>query len=443
MMHQAQPLHDVIDLTDPDRNVLLNMTLADARQRVATGDPARVRAIEGQFAIVARSGPIVRLARSLSCPLRYFVAKRTEGPALVVADRIDTIQGWLQEQGLADQFHPTYTRMAPAHHITEIALVGCPDPNPTYQRFFAPQREVLPPDIDAIGRAYIGALSAGIHRWLDVVSPDAPIGVCFSGGIDSGAVFVVTYHAMLSRGESPSRLRAFTLSVDGGGSDVTQARDFLDAMDLGLFHEPIEVSSDVVDYKRAIRIVEDYKPLDVQAAAVTLALCTGIRERYADWTYLIDGDGGDENLKDYPIEDNPELTIRSVLNNPMLYQEGWGVDSIKHSLTYSGGLSRGCTRGYAPATRLGFRPFSPFTLADVVEVAEGIPFIELTDWDHERLYALKGEIVARGVEAVTGMIMPIFEKRRFQNGAMAQVAFANRFPESPATYRRAFEAAFA
>ena len=154
------------------------------------------------------------------------------------------------------------------------------------------------------------------------------------------------------------------------------------------------------------------------------------------------GGGGKEDLKDYPIEDDAELTIRSVLNNPRLYQGGWGVDSIKHSLTYSGGLSRGCTRGYAPATRLRFRPFSPFTLADVVEVAEGIPFIELTDWDHERLYALKGRIVARGVEAVTGMIMPIFEKRRFQNGAMAQVAFANRFPESPATYRRAFEAAF-
>ena len=52
--------------------------------------------------------------------------------------------------------------------------------------------------------------------------------------------------------------------------------------------------------------------------------------------YLIDGDGGDENLKDYPIEENPELTIRSVVNNSMLYQEGWGVGKIKHSLTYSG-----------------------------------------------------------------------------------------------------------
>ena len=69
---------------------------------------------------------------------------------------------------------------------------------------------------------------------------------------------------------------------------------------------------------------------------------------------LVDGDGGDENLKDYPIEENPELTIRSVVNNLMLYHEGWGVGRLKHSLTYSGGLSRSYTRTYAPARAFGW-----------------------------------------------------------------------------------------
>ena len=145
-------------------------------------------------------------------------------------------------------------------------------------------------------------------------------------------------------------------------------------------------------------MLEDYKPLDVECAAMGLLLCRGIRERYPEWRHLADGDGGDENLKDYPIEENPELTIRSVVDNLMLYQEGWGVGRIKHSLTYSGGLSRSYVRTYAPARRYGFDGFSPYTRPDVIEVAEGIPFAALTGYDVPTLYALKGEIVRRGVQ---------------------------------------------
>ena len=125
-------------------------------------------------------------------------------------------------------------------------------------------------------------------------------------------------------------------------------------------------------------MLEDYKPLDVECAAMGLELCRGIRARYPAWRHLVDGDGGDENLKDYPIEENAELTIRSVIDNLMLYQEGWGVGKIKHSLTYSGGLSRSYVRTYAPARRYGFSGFSPYAQPDVVEIAEGIPFAALT-----------------------------------------------------------------
>ena len=114
---------------------------------------------------------------------------------------------------------------------------------------------------------------------------------------------------------------------------------------------------------RRWRVIEDYKPLDVECASVGLQLCRGIRARYPEWRHLADGDGGDENLKDYPIEENPELTIRSVVDNLMLYQEGWGVGRIKHSLTYSGGLSRSYVRTYAPARRYGFDGFSPLRAA--------------------------------------------------------------------------------
>ena len=441
-MHRYSPVDRLVNLIDPTANVLLNMTQAEAEQAVALGDPEQVSRIDGQFAIVQKQGHLVRMARSIGRPMRYFLAKQIDGPCLVVAERIDELAGYLREHGMSRQFHPSYTRMVPAHHVMEIALVGCPDPNPVYSRFLTPQRNSLPSDLDEIGRAYIGTLANECNRWLDRIPADAPIGVLFSGGIDSGSVFLTIYDLLLKRGESPARLKAFVLSVDGG-SDVAQARDFLDQVDLGIFLEPIEVSQDQLDYAAAIRAIEDYKPLDVQAATMGLALCRGIRARYANWTYLVDGDGGDENLKDYPIEENPELTIRSVLNNLMLYQEGWGVDAIKHSLTYSGGQSRGHVRSYAPARTLGFSGFSPYALPRVIAVAESIPFIDLTDWDHQRLYSLKGEIVRRGIEATTGISMPIFEKRRFQQGAVDSSAFKALFPADESEYRKTFAAIYA
>jgi asparagine synthase (glutamine-hydrolysing) len=71
-------------------------------------------------------------------------------------------------------------------------------------------------------------------------------------------------------------------------------------------------------------------------------------------------------------------------------------------------------------------------------VAEAIPFIRLTDYSVERLYALKGEIVSRGIAALTGMKMPVFPKRRFQHGAISKDALRNRLPWREAEYRKKF-----
>lgn len=434
-------MHDYIerfvDLTDPATNRLHNMTVEEARERILHGTPESVREIDGSFAIAAREGKRVRLARSLDRPLRYFLAKRTEGPALVVADRIDAIYEFLKSEGLDGQFHPSYTRMVPAHYVVELQLIGCPDPDPTYTRYFTPTRNALPGDLDLIGRQYIGALAEETAKWLRALPEREPVGVCFSGGVDSGAVFLTVYHVMQQLGISPSRLKAFTLSF-GDGPDLQQARNFLERLGLGLFLEPIEADPASLDVAETLRVLEDYKQLDVECASMVLALYRGIRARYPEWTHMIDGDGGDENLKDYPIEENPELTIRSVVNNLMLYHEGWGVGRIKHSLTYSGGLSRSYARTYAPARKFGFEGFSPFTRPAVVTVAEGIPFTELSQMSVDRLYSLKGEVVRRGIKALFGVDMPIFEKRRFQHGAIPVEKLHRRLGTQEAEYRRKF-----
>jgi len=122
----------------------------------------------------------------------------------------------------------------------------------------------------------------------------------------------------------------------------------------------------------------------------------------------------------------------------MLYQEGWGVESLKHSLTYSGGFSRGCVRGYACARAYGFSAFSPNTRPSVIAVAEAIPFARLSDGSTERLYALKGEIVGRGIGAVLGIDMPVYPKRRFQHGSATPGVVNRLFKGDEEGYRRHF-----
>ena len=97
----------LVNLLDPHRNVFLNGTADDAEAALASGDPARIRAIDGQFALVHKDDTTVRMARSIGRPMRYFLAKRAEGPCLVIAERIDEIQDFLESEGLAGQFHPS------------------------------------------------------------------------------------------------------------------------------------------------------------------------------------------------------------------------------------------------------------------------------------------------------------------------------------------------
>src|SRR5690348_5200302 len=164
-----RPIERIVDLLDPGLNQLDGIDAEEARRRVLSGDPAAVRGIDGSFALVTIDGITVRMARSLDRPMRYFLAKRHEGPALFVADRIDTLKRALADAGLDGQFHPSYTRMVPAHYVVEISLVGCPDPDPIYTRYFTPERGTLPADLDDIGRRYVAATAAEIEKWLIAV----------------------------------------------------------------------------------------------------------------------------------------------------------------------------------------------------------------------------------------------------------------------------------
>jgi asparagine synthase (glutamine-hydrolysing) len=406
----------VIDLVGPRTSALTGATTDQIVSAVARCDTAALAATDGHFAAMARDGRTVRLARTIGIPLRYFVAKMYHGPFLVVSDRIDRIFDWCNAQKIGWQFDPAYTRMVPAHHVVEIDQVGCPDPTPRYHRFFNPAIGHGSPDLDAAGAAYISAAFTAVKQWAAQVPGGESVGVAFSGGVDSLAVLLLARRAFEALGRSPGGVRAFTLDL-GGGPDAAQAADAVRALGLEDGWERIDALPVEYDLDAAIRAIEDYHPLDVECAAAGLCLLGAVRRRHPRLTHLLDGDGGDENLKSYPLEDS-DLTLSSVLRNPMLYQEGWGLDAIKHSLVYSGGLSRGYVRSYAPAAAFGFDAYSPFTTRSVIAAAAAVPFDRVLDGQADRLATLKQDVVRRGIRHVLGVEMPVYPKRRFQDGAV-------------------------
>jgi len=357
------------------------------------------------------------MARSIGLPLRYFVAKMYHGPFLIVSDRMDRMFDWCQQERIGWQFDPYYTRMVPAHYLLEIDQVGCPDPSPRYRRFFDPPIGTGTTDLDEAGHSYVRAAYDALRGWIAGVPAGEPIAVAFSGGIDSTAVFLLARRGLEDLGRNPDDVRAFSLDL-GSGADAFQARATLHALGCERQWERVHASPQAVDLEDAIRVIEDYHPLDVECAAAALVLLRSIRARHPSLRYLLDGDGGDENLKSYPLEDS-DLTLSSILRNPLLYQEGWGVDAIKHSLVHSGGLSRGYVRTYAPAAATGFEAFSPFTVRSAIAAAAAIPLEQVLDGSVDRLYALKADVVRAGIKAVTGVDMPVNPKRRFQDGALA------------------------
>lgn len=425
------------DLTDPADNLIFNLPQDAARRIVQSGDVSRISSIDGHFALAAKQGRTVRLARTLGHPMRYFLGERFDGPHLIVAERVSQLRDYCLHNGMIEQFHPSYTRMVPAHYLVEVQLVGCPEPDPLYRRFFAPLRDTLPVDIRLAGVAYVRTVYETIFKMLRELPETEPVGVAFSGGVDSTMVLLLARKALQELEMDVTRLHGFTLSLEPSGADAAVAVNLLKKLDWNIRHTVIQQSPDVLDVEETIRIIEDYQPLDVQCAAMNLALVKGVRQRYPEVNIILDGDGGDENLKDYPLE-GTDVNISSVLNNAMLYQEGWGVDSIRHSLNYSGGLSRSCTRSFMPARSVGMRSFSPLMLPSVIAAAEGIPFVDLTGWQLERLYALKGMLVAAGLEELTGCSVALTVKRRLKHGAACPASLEERIPNDKLRYREVF-----
>ena len=341
-------------------------TSAEARRRVLSGDPAAVRAIDGSFALVAsRAAPSAWRDRWIGrCAI--FSPSGTRGRRCIVADRIDTLhagagrrEAWTVSSIRATRAWCRRTtssssrssaapiRIRPTRASSRRSAARCP---PISTRSAGATSARWPTRSRSGWRAIDATDAGGADRRLLLGRHRQRLGVPRH----------LSRHAAL--GHVAGAAEGVRARIVGDGPDVEQARAFLVrgravAVPRGDRRRgpTISTSRDASACSRTTRRSTS------SARRWACGCAAGIRERYPEWRHLADGDGGDENLKDYPIEENPELTIRSVVDNLMLYQEGWGVGRIKHSLTYSGGLSRSYVRTYAPARRYGFDGFSPYT----------------------------------------------------------------------------------
>src|SRR4029450_13305309 len=98
-----------------------------------------------------------------------------------------------------------------------------------------------------------GPLSGELANRPPSLGPPEPIGVSFSGGIDSGSVFLVTYHTMLQLGLSPARPKPFGPNL-GDGPDLEQAREFLASAGLSMFLEESSGQVDNLEIDETLRV---------------------------------------------------------------------------------------------------------------------------------------------------------------------------------------------
>ena len=65
---QHQYIERVVDLTEPEANQIHRLSVEEAREVILHGSAEAVGRIAGSFALVAREGKTVKLARSLGSP---------------------------------------------------------------------------------------------------------------------------------------------------------------------------------------------------------------------------------------------------------------------------------------------------------------------------------------------------------------------------------------
>ena len=202
---------------------------------------------------------------------------------------------------------------------------------------------------------------------------------------------------------APARLKAFVLESRertrrGAGARVPRRRRACRCSSRRLTG-----TADDLDVEQTLRVLEDYKSLDVECAAMGLLLCKGIRERYPGLAPSRRRRRRRREPEGLPDRRESRAHDPQRRGQRDAVPGGLGRRAASSTRSPTAAASAGATCGRTrPRRQYGFAGFSPYTRPDVIEVAEGIPFAALTRYDVPTLYTLKGEIVRRGSQGGHG-----------------------------------------
>ena len=387
---------------------------------------------------------VLVLTRELGHPLKYFIFDPTFLPdqrIAVVSSRISEIRdihngiiaSLCGTVSASSRFSASYTFMGPAGYETRVPFSR---PNaPTYRNMWGFGAEGVEEkselDFREIADFYMKRIKCVLARQLELIPADKEVGVLFSGGIDSTSVLVLLYRLFEESGRDTKKLKAFSLAINGGGSDLPQSNEVLVLLkekgivvQRELYHkstEKFDEKAQVAYLKKMIETVEDYKPANLQGIMGVNWALEAIRKKHPELKYLFSGNGADELGLSYELNDRESryrpLTFDEVMKKPLMFVFGPHEPGGRVFNAHKGGagLSReACYYTYVNEAH-GFVALSPFLDKDVIEFAAGIPYAQLIP-DEAAMASFKVRLETEGLNAIAGVDLPVFHKTRLQSG---------------------------
>lgn len=421
-------VHDMADQKNNPQNIIIGGSLGGAIDCVTRGDLEALNILNGQYFLWGGQKDSVRLARNSSVPFRYLVVDGNWQSHVFISNRMDDIITAARAEGLKG-FDVTYTRMVPAHTLVEILFNENGYHKTAQKRYITPIAQ--PSDISAIGKAYVEAVYRAVKGFVEQMHEGEVLGVPMSGGADSGMVYTLANLAYKELGKDPALLKAYTMKIGEGGTDLKQAQELVKSLAKQGFRTRGQLSivevepNSLPSLGKVVSVIEDYKTNhDLQDATVAYGLWEKLRQMEPKLRYVISGQGGDEIWQDYHIDELEKVTFADVLKNPALFVEGRYDNPSLINPMYSGGLGRRIVRDKNTAAVFGFIGFDPILTTDAVRIAYGVDKGEIASTP-EQLYGIKIQVTNSGIKQL-GIDYVFPSKTRFQVGASDKGTFKEK-----------------